>query len=125
MKIAKYFLVGGAAAAVDFLLFALLVKVLDLGWMGAAGFSFCAATLVNYLLSIRHVFRSGARFAKQHEMALVFAVSAIGLLINQSALGILIEWFGVDMLLAKIAATGSVFFWNYGARRHFIFKVPA
>lgn len=122
MKIARYFLVGGAAALVDFLLFAMLVKVFAFGWLGSAAFSFCVATLVNYLLSVRHVFQSGVRFGKRHEMALVFAVSAIGLLINQTVLGMLIEWFGIDVLLSKIAATGSVFFWNYGARRHFIFR---
>lgn len=122
MKIAKYFLVGGAAALVDFLLFAALVKMLGFGWLGSAAFSFCAATVVNYILSVKHVFRSGIRFGKRHEMVLVFAVSGIGLLINQMVLGMLIEWFDIDVLLSKIAATGFVFFWNYGARQHFIFK---
>lgn len=125
MKITKYFLVGGTAAIVDFLFFAALVKVFAFGWLGSAGFSFCVATIVNYFLSIRHVFQNGARFEKRLEVALVFAVSAIGLLINQAILGMLIEWFSIDVLLSKIAATGSVFFWNYGARRHFIFRKTA
>lgn len=125
MKIARYFLVGGVAAGIDFLLFALLVKVFGFGWLGSAAFSFCVATLANYSLSIRHVFRSGARFGKQREMMLVFVVSAVGLVINQAVLAILIEWFGMDVLLSKVAATGSVFFWNYGARRHFIFREAA
>ena len=58
-------------------------------------------------------------------MMLVFVVSAVGLVINQAVLAILIEWFGMDVLLSKVAATGSVFFWNYGARRHFIFREAA
>jgi putative flippase GtrA len=122
LKIARYFLVGGLAALVDILLFAVLVKGFDFGWLGSAAFSFCVATLVNYVLSVRHVFESGVRFGKRHEMVLVFAVSAIGLLINQAVLGMLIEGGGIDVLLSKVAATGSVFFWNYGARRHFIFR---
>lgn len=122
MKIARYFLVGGFAAGVDFLLFAFLVKVLGFGWLYSAAFSFCFATIANYLLSVRHVFQSGARFAKSHEVALVFVVSAVGLIINQVVLALLVERQGVDVLLSKIAATGSVFFWNYGARRHYIFK---
>ena len=122
MKIARYFLVGGTAAGVDFVLFAVLVKTFGIGWLVAGTFSFCIATATNYLLSIRHVFQSGARFQKSHELVLVFIVSAVGLVINQAVLGLLVEGQGTDLLLSKIAATGSVFFWNYGARHHFIFK---
>lgn len=122
MKITRYFLVGGAAACVDFVLFAVLVKAFGIGWLGAGTFSFCIATATNYFLSIRHVFRSGARFEKSHELVLVFIVSAVGLVINQGVLALLVEGQGTDVLLSKISATGSVFFWNYGARHHFIFK---
>lgn len=125
LKIARYFLVGGAAAGVDFVLFAVLVKGFGIGWLSAGTFSFCIATIANYLLSIRHVFQSGARFGKSHELMLVFIVSAVGLVTNQVVLALLVEGQGVDVLLSKVAATGSVFFWNYGARRHFIFKPTA
>jgi len=122
LKIARYLLVGGLAALVDILLFAVLVKGFDFNWLASAVFSFCVATLVNYLLSVRYVFESGVRFGKRHEMVLVFAVSTIGLLINQAVLGMLIEGGGIDVLLSKVAATGSVFFWNYGARRFLVFR---
>ena len=122
MKIVKYFVVGGFAAFVDILLFAVLVKGFEFSWLSSAAFSFCVATLVNYFLSVRLVFKSGVRFGKSNEILLVFAVSAIGLMINQVVLGILIEVHGTDVLLSKVAATGSVFFWNFGARRYFIFR---
>ena len=122
MKIARYSLVGGSAALVDFLLFVALVKGFGFGWLASATYGFCVATFVNYFLSVRHVFESGVRFRKRQEIALVFVVSAIGLLINQAALWALIEGGGIDILLSKVAATGLVFFWNYGARRHFIFR---
>jgi putative flippase GtrA len=124
MKLVKYFLVGGFAALVDILLFALLVKGFESSWLSSAAFSFCIATLINYFLSVRHVFKSGVRFVKRNEILLVFVVSAIGLMINQAVLGVLIELRGTDVLLSKVAATGSVFFWNFGARRYFIFGEP-
>ena len=122
MKIVRYFFVGGAAGVIDFLLFALLVKFFRFYWFPAAMASFVTATAANYWLSIRHVFDSGVRFSRQHEVALVFFVSGIGLAINQFILWILIETLQWDPLLAKVFATSAVFFWNFSARHKFIFK---
>ncbi len=122
MKIARYFLVGGTAACIDFLLFAALVKGLDVNWMLAGVVSFCFATVMNYGLSVRHVFRSGVRFRRRQEISLVFLASGVGLVTNQAVLAALIDRVGWDPILAKIGATAAVFFWNYGARRHYIFK---
>lgn len=122
MVIARYFLVGGAAAAVDFSVFALLYSVLGWHWFPAGTISFVLATAFNYALSVYFVFTSGVRFAKRHEIGLVFLVSAVGLAMNQFALWVGFRHLGIDVYLAKVLATGAVFFWNFGARRYFIFR---
>jgi len=124
MKLLRYFFVGGTAALVDFGVFAALVKTDTLGWFYSAIISFSLATTVNYVLSVRHVFESGARFGKHQEVALVFLVSGIGLAINQAILYLLIQRFTLDVLISKIAATGVVFVWNFTARSRFIFLAP-
>lgn len=121
MKLIRYFFVGGAAAIVDIGLFLVLAKVVGWTWFFAAAASFVVATLVNYWLSVRHVFESGIRFRRHHELALVFLVSALGLVINQCMLFVMIEKLGGALLVSKLAATGVVFGWNYAARRHFVF----
>jgi putative flippase GtrA len=118
----RYFLVGAAAAAVDFGVFAEQITVAHVPWYYAAVISFMAATLVNYVLSVRFVFKSGARFNRHQELALVFLVSGIGLVLNQAVLFILIVTMGTEALVAKIGATGAVFFWNYAARQKFVFR---
>ncbi len=105
----------------DFAIFAMLVKLAAWPWFIAGTVSFIAATLVNYVLSVRHVFTSGARFEKRQEIALTFLVSAIGLAINQLVLLLLIRQ-GISVLLAKIGGTATVFLWNYFARQYFIFR---
>jgi len=87
----------------------------------AAPTSFTVATYINYHLGIRHVFESGVRFVKHQEIGLVFFVSAVGLAINQLSLYILVEFFQINPVVGKIVATGFIFFWNYGARRYYIF----
>jgi putative flippase GtrA len=122
MKIVRYFFVGGAAAAVDIGIFTVAVKGLQFDWFFVALFSFVLATAVNYVLSTRYVFESGVRFKKQAEISLVFLVSGIGLVINQSVLWLLIEVANLEEVLSKVMATGAVFAWNYTARSRYIFK---
>lgn len=122
MKVIKYFFVGGTAAMVDFLLFAIGVKVFNFPWFPVSFFGFIVATAVNYILSIRHVFTSGVRFNIYHEIILTFLASAVGLAINQTGLYLMIELFKIDSLLvAKLVATGVVFLWNYSVRHYYIF----
>ena len=123
MKVVRYFFVGAAAAGVDFAIFATLVIGFGLPWFPVALFSFALATAVNYVLSIRHVFQSGVRFSRRTEVTLVFLVSGIGLIINQSILWVLIEMVTINILIAKVLATSVVFFWNYGIRHGFVFKM--
>jgi len=77
------------------------------------------------MLSIRCVFVSEARFQRYLEAVLVFAVSCIGLVCNQAILWLLIERMTLSNVLAKVGATGGVFFWNYGIRRNVIFREPS
>ena len=122
MKIMRYALVGVTAAGVDFIIFLVFAKLLGFSylWIGAIGF--VAATAVNYALSIQHVFTAGVRFRREMEIALVFAVSAVGLGLNQLILYFGIGKLGTEMLLTKLFATGSVFLWNYTIRHYFVFR---
>lgn len=122
MKIIKYFFVGGTAAIVDIGLFAIFAKYLEFNYLMVGFFSFTIATLVNYLLSIRHVFESGVRFSKKKEITIIYIVSAFGLAINLFVLYSCVELVGVGLIVSKLIATGVVFFWNYFIRREFVFK---
>jgi putative flippase GtrA len=122
MRIVRYFFVGGVAACVDIALFTLFAKVLGYPYLIVAACTFVLATVVNYILSVRHVFQSGVRFSKSRELLLVFVVSLIGLGVNQAVLFVSVQSLGVDLVLGKLIATGAVFFWNYWARAHFVFK---
>jgi putative flippase GtrA len=117
----RYFIVGGVAACVDIGLFLLFAKHLGLPYLRVATASFVLATLVNYYLSVRFVFVSGQRFRRRWEVAMVFLVSAVGLALNAAILWVCVELGRLDLLLAKVTATGVVFFWNYFARRIFVF----
>jgi putative flippase GtrA len=107
---------------VEFVLFAILIRIFGVRWYYANVVSFILINLVHYALSIRFVFESGARFAKHQEVLLTFLASGVGLLVNQLALYVLVSFLGVEVLIAKIGAIGTTFFWNYVVRQNFIFR---
>ena len=122
MRIIRYAAVGASAAAVDFLIFAVFAKLLGFNYLLVGAVGFIIATTINYFLSIRFVFESGVRFGFHKEITLVFLISFTALGVNQAVLYVGIGILGWEMLLTKICATGSVFFWNFGARSQFIFR---
>jgi putative flippase GtrA len=117
----RYFLVGGAAACVDIGLFTLFARQLALPYQPVGAATFLLATLVNYVLSIRYVFHSGRNFGRRWEIAMVYVVSAVGLGLNAAILWLGVEVARLDLLAAKLVATGTVFFWNYLSRRLLVF----
>jgi len=121
-RVVRYFVIGGISAAMDFVLFAVLIKNFGVKWYYANVVSFTLINLVHYALSIRFVFESGARFAKPQEIVLTFLASLVGLLVNQLALYVLVSLLGLGVLIAKIGAIGTTFFWNYFVRQNFIFR---
>ena len=121
MRILKYFFVGGFAAVVDVGLFSLFSGLLGWPWIPVSIFTFVLATLINYFLSIKFVFQSGIRHKQQIELCAVFVVSGVALLVNQVILYTAIELFHWHLIVSKILATATVFFWNYFGRSRFVF----
>ena len=120
--IARYIGVGAVAAAVDISLFGLFAGYLGFNYLLVGLATFVLATALNYSMSIRYVFVSGVRFARNEEILLVFAISFVGLILNQLALYVGIELLQMRIIVSKLVATGAVFAWNYTARSRFVFN---
>jgi putative flippase GtrA len=121
MKIVRYFFVGAIAAVIDIGLFTIFASYLKFPWAIVSIISFIIATLANYFLSIRFVFKSGSRYKKYNEILGVFMVSLLALLLNQVFLYFFIEKMNLHMILSKCLATSMIFFWNYFGRKRLIF----
>lgn len=121
-RIARYFAVGGISAVADISFFFVFAKLAGLHYLGVATVGFILATGLNYVLSVRMVFTSGVRFSKRKEIALVYVVSAAGLAVNLLVLYVAVDRIGLELMLSKVIATGSVFLWNFLMRNYFIFR---
>lgn len=125
MNFLRYFAVGGIASCVDWGLFWLFAVRMEWPYLWVAAGSFVIATLVNYALSVRFVFVSGARFEKAAEVTAVFGASAVGLSLNQLLLYASQQFTTSSLMAGKIGATACVLLWNYSIRRFYIFKAAA
>lgn len=108
-------------ASVDFSVFGVLIYGPGVHYLAAGVAGFVLATLANYLVTIRWVFPGLSRFPRSRELMAIYLVSAVGLLWHQAILWGCVERLSMHVMLAKVLAVGVVFFWNYGARRRWIF----
>ena len=118
--IGKFFVVGAISTAVDFCLYSLLVY-LGIAYYIAIVIGYMSGLLVNFYLARTKVFTKGSRFEKiHHEFLAVFLVSIIAVGLN-----IFIVWalsqFGIDYYSGRAIALVLVFFFNYYARKGFIY----
>lgn len=146
-EIVRFLLVGGTATLVDYLVFWLLDALLlpalvpnaTVALIVATALGFCAGLIVNWLLSVRFVFRAvrdkeEARSKKS--FALFALIGVIGLALTEIGVVLLVaifpeitlfhttELFGTawKKWLAKAIMTGLVLIWNYLGRKIFVFK---
>ncbi len=120
-KFTRYFVVGGTCALIDWSVFAAIFYGTELHYLIAGTLSFVVATGVNYFLSVQYVFERGKR-SRRSAITLVYCASAIGIMVNLSVLGGLIELQDLHAMLAKLAGTCAAFGWNFGSRYYWIFS---
>ena len=151
LEILRFLIVGGIATVVDYAVFCLfdaflLPLVLPSGYAWeivaliiATAFGFCVGLLVNWILSIKFVFKAvtDQEKAQSGKSFLVFTIiGIIGLLITEVGILGLTELFPSfkifgsytflgtdwDKWVAKVIMTCIVLVWNYVGRKILIFK---
>ncbi|MCI8308247.1 MAG: GtrA family protein [Lachnospiraceae bacterium] len=116
-----YLLVGAGATAAEWVVFYLLEERLHIYYMTATGIAFVLSTFVNWALGRIIMFQSNQGIWK--ELAKIYLTSIAGFLMNLLIMWIAIQQLESDEMIAKMAATGIVFFWNFIIRKLVIYKI--
>jgi putative flippase GtrA len=124
VRIVRYFAIGLVGSAIDLAIFAAMVSGLGIHYLVSGATSFIVATAIHYRLTIRFVFEPGLRFGRKGELLAIYAVSATGLMAHQGFLYLGATVLGQNVYVWKLVAIGTVFSWNYLARKHFVFAEP-
>lgn len=124
----SYFFVGGIAAVFEWVMFFIFANILNIHYFVSTVLAFIFSTSVNWWLGRNTTFKDNVSYKdkKVRELAMVFFVSAIGLVINLILMYIFVTIIGFDGTIgttcSKIAATGIVFIWNFLIRKFVVYK---
>ena len=124
----SYFCVGGIAAIVEWVMFALFANKLEINYLAATCAAFIFSTTANWFLGKIWTFKDSNRYEGKglYELLLIFLVSGVGLLFNVGLMYVFVTLMRMNSpikkVLSKIAATGIVFIWNFLIRKYIIYR---
>ena len=119
----RYVVVSAGGLIIDLSLLIWFTEVAGLSYLWSAAIGFVAGAGVVYWLSVSWVFRyRRLRDKPAAELGLFLAIGVVGLGLNEIVLYAVTEGFGIHYLASKIFAVGTVFMWNYGARKCLLFR---
>lgn len=115
-----YLVVGGGATVVEWIVFYLLNVQLHIHYMVATGIAFLLSTFANWALGRMIMFQSDQSIWK--ELTKIYLTSIAGFLMNLLIMWIAVQQMHCNEMLAKMIATGIVFFWNFLIRKLVIYR---
>ena len=134
-QIFKFAVVGGISFIVDFAVYGFTCNILRIHYIIAGVLGFVISVIVNYLLSMKFVFRSKDDMSKQSEFVIFVVLSLIGMVLNSFILFVCIDviymhWLWLQGIInieimnltAKIVATAIVMVYNFVTRKIFLEK---
>jgi putative flippase GtrA len=114
-------IVSVIAVVVNFGASYIFKEILGFYYLLAASLSFFLGVLVNYYLSVRWVFANRQLESKHMEFILFVVITTVGLLFNLLIIAGMVEIVKTGYWMALITATVLVFFWNFLARKKFLY----
>ena len=117
-----YAAVSAIAFGIDFAMLYVLVEAAGWHYLLAATCSFLAGSVAAYVLSTRLVFRYRRLNDRNLEFTVFAGIGAIGVLVNGIVMYALVESFGVQYLVAKVASASLTFGANFLLRRWALFS---
>ena len=119
-QIVKFGVVGTICFGIDYGLMILLTEVGGLDYMISSGISFSVSVVVNYLLSMRFVFRPREAGGRTKEFSVFVMLSVTGLLLTEILMWVNVEKLGLHYMFSKIAVTVIVMGYNFVTKKMFL-----
>lgn len=115
-QIVKFGFTGGISFTLDYSVLVFLTEILGLNYLVSNCLSFIISVIVNYILSMKFVFKS-VNNNKVFDFIIFIVLSIIGLGLNSLIMFICTDYIGIYYMISKIGATGVVMVFNFISRK--------
>ena len=119
----KFLLLGILSTLIDYILYSGAILI-GINYVIAIILGYSVGLLANYIIGRSFIFTSGHKFkSSKYEFAAVVVIALFGVLFTIAIVKTLsYSLFHMDPLLSRPIAIGIVFFWNYLARKVFVYN---
>ena len=121
IQIFRGLFVGGIAFIADAGLL-WLISLTGLHYLICTVFGFILGVTVNYVLSVRFVFKEKASVGKVGEIAVYVIVGAIGLGLTAALMWFFTDIIGIFFMISKCITALLVYAWNFFSRKYFLYR---
>ena len=100
----------------------ILTDIVKIHYLISAAIAFTLGLITNYSLSVVWVFSKRTLANKRLEFIVFSIIGLVGLGLNEIIIWFFTEWVHFHYLISKVFSTVVVFFWNFFARKKFLFS---
>ncbi len=123
LQVPRALMASVICATLDVALLVLFVEHFGLAATLAATVSYLLAGVLQYVLCVVWVFPHAPRSAAVGFLTFT-VLSLVGLAITFGVIAVIHDHVGMPYMLAKVAALGLAFVWNFSSRKYIVFKSP-
>ncbi len=118
----KFLLLGLTTTAIDYIVYSMAILI-GINYVIAIVSGYSMGLLANYFIGRRYIFTSGVKLKSSgHEFTAIVVIAIMGALFNIAIVKLLsYSLFSIDPLYSRVVAIGVVFFWNYFARKFWVY----
>lgn len=122
LPLISYFFVGLLATLVEWIFFYLFDNVIGFHYQAATVLAIVISTFANWFFGRLITFRNAEKGNVILEIAKIYLVSIVGLLINMLLMWIFVEKAGVKEMYSKMITTCIVFAYNFLIRKLVVYR---
>lgn len=114
-EIIRFLIVGVFSFIIDYFGLYILTEYYEINYLLSSSISFSIAVVINYILSVKFVFKNARNGCKQ--VSLFILSSVVALFLNQFCMWFFVEIAAIHYMVSKLLATVIVTIWNYISKK--------
>jgi len=115
-----FFILGALSTIIDLVIYSFFISI-SFNYIIAIVLGYSGGFLFNFYIGRKYIFKNGSKFKFSQEFIYTLLIVIMGLLLNILIVYLFNQYSDIDLIISRVVAIVLVFFWNYFARKIFIY----